>query len=340
MNVYVDKIDSLLLEISSNCNVSCLGCMRNDLLNHNNTTPGIPKNNFLQIDLIKDIIESKMCENISYVDFCGTIDEPTTHPNFLEIIEYITSKGIQVIIQTNGSLRTPDFWKNLANIMKINSRSNVKFSIDGLEDTNHLYRRGSNFKKIIDNAKAYINAGGNAEWQFLIFDWNKHQVDEARNLANELKFNSFKTRPDRADVTIDENELKQRSENFKKNLSKSWNDKINNYNIMAEEKKLTCFAKEERQFFISYDGKVWPCCFLANARYQYYDNWKEYTDRFNLYYEKNWNSLYYHSFESIISNSFYQNDLVQSFESTYHGSGKFDRIIRCTQTCCEKGVTQ
>jgi hypothetical protein len=44
-----------------------------------------------------------------------------------------------------------------------------------LEDTNHLYRENVEWKKIMENARAFISAGGTAHWDMLIFDHNKHQ---------------------------------------------------------------------------------------------------------------------------------------------------------------------
>ena len=50
----------------------------------------------------------------------------------------------------------------------------VTFGIDGLQDTNHLYRISTNFDKIIKNAKAFIDAGGFAKWHMLVFEHNEH----------------------------------------------------------------------------------------------------------------------------------------------------------------------
>lgn len=41
------------------------------------------------------------------------------------------------------------------------------------------------------NAKAFIDAGGRAEWDYLIFKHNEHQVDEAKELSNKMGFHSF-----------------------------------------------------------------------------------------------------------------------------------------------------
>ena len=62
----------------------------------------------------------------------------------------------------------------------------MSFSIDGLEDTNHLYRQDVEWDKIMERAKKFIGAGGRAEWKFIIFRHNQHQVEEARSLSKEL----------------------------------------------------------------------------------------------------------------------------------------------------------
>ena len=41
------------------------------------------------------------------------------------------------------------------------------------------------------NVKSFIQAGGEAHWEFLVFKHNEHQVEEARNLAREMGFKEF-----------------------------------------------------------------------------------------------------------------------------------------------------
>jgi MoaA/NifB/PqqE/SkfB family radical SAM enzyme len=94
---------------------------------------------------------------------------------------------------TNGSLRNPAWWSRLGAVMREeqNLGNYCTFSLDGLEDTNHLYRRNTNWKKIMENAQAFIDAGGIAHWDFIVFEHNEHQVDEARELAIKMGFKNF-----------------------------------------------------------------------------------------------------------------------------------------------------
>ena len=43
----------------------------------------------------------------------------------------------------------------------------------------------------MDNAKAFIDEGGIAEWQYLKFKHNEHQVEEARKMAEDIGFDKF-----------------------------------------------------------------------------------------------------------------------------------------------------
>jgi len=65
------------------------------------------------------------------------------------------------------------------------------FGIDGLEDTNHIYRRGVKWERLQNNFREYIKAGGNAGWQFIVFPWNVHQIEEARQRSLDEGFTSF-----------------------------------------------------------------------------------------------------------------------------------------------------
>jgi tetratricopeptide (TPR) repeat protein len=67
----------------------------------------------------------------------------------------------------------------------------VTFSIDGLADTNSIYRQNTNWDKIMQSVNSFIQAGGKAVWHYLIFEHNQHQVESARTLAEKLGFVEF-----------------------------------------------------------------------------------------------------------------------------------------------------
>ena len=50
----------------------------------------------------------------------------------------------------------------------------------------------NNYQKIIDNASAFIQAGGFATWQFVPYAHNEHQVKNCIKVSQELGFKKFK----------------------------------------------------------------------------------------------------------------------------------------------------
>jgi sulfatase maturation enzyme AslB (radical SAM superfamily) len=89
-------------------------------------------------------------------------------------------------------MRSEEFWFKMGQLFKDKKHWDIVFSIDGLEDTNHLYRRGVEWTKLMNNLTAFIKGGGVAIWEYLIFKHNEHQVDQARQLSVDLGFKEFR----------------------------------------------------------------------------------------------------------------------------------------------------
>ena len=92
-------------------------------------------------------------------------------------------------MNTNAGAQKEEWWQRLAKIY--GRMGSVIFSVDGLEDTNHLYRQNVNWEIVERSMRAFVNAGGRARWDFLIFEHNQHQVEQAKALANEIGFEKF-----------------------------------------------------------------------------------------------------------------------------------------------------
>ena len=94
------------------------------------------------------------------------------------------------MISTNGGLRSVGWWEELGRVM-LRTDSCVELHVDGLRDTNPLYRVHTDFDKIMANARAYMATGARAEWQYILFRHNEHQAEEALALSRELGFSRF-----------------------------------------------------------------------------------------------------------------------------------------------------
>lgn len=332
---YLENPKVLQFEISSNCNANCIGCSRADPFDEKKLNPVIVKNKFLSFDVFKKILNAKRFKDIEEIQFCGSIDDPPMHPGFLDMLRYIvynTNKSI--VIHTNGSLRKPEYWAEMATILK-NSRYTLNFSIDGLKDTNPIYRRGTDFDKIIENAKAFINAGGRPQWQWVVFPWNVHQIEEAKEYAKQIGFVRFKERPDTCLDNRDLDQLYERVDLEKKRSQWDWERYVRSMSDKEYHNgDIYCkTSNDEKAYFVAHTGEIFPCCFLYNIRYQVV-HFPEHTARYDNAYGKNWNNAYYHDVDDILNSPFFKNDLTESWNNRNHeGTKPTDCNPICTNTC-------
>jgi len=180
-----DLINEYQLEITTYCNAACPQCPRND------NGKGINKRMPLcHLDrfVIDQAFDPAMCKRLRQIFFCGSYGDPIMHPDFLGILEDFRRKNptLWLYFHTNGGIHDTDYWAEIAKIMA--GYGQIDFGIDGLGDTLHLYRRNVKFDKVISNASAFIRTGGRAQWNFIVFRHNEHQVEEARQLAKDLGF--------------------------------------------------------------------------------------------------------------------------------------------------------
>ena len=186
-----NNINEYQIEITTYCNAACPQCPRN--INGGVNNPYL-KLEHLSPDVINSTFTDDICNSIDRVFFCGGYGDPIMHPKFLNILKTFRSKNphLWLFLHTNGSAHDTEYWGEMGRIL--NGYGHVEFNIDGLSDTNKLYRINTNFDKILENAKSFINNGGKAKWNFIVFKHNEHQVEDARILANEMGFEEFSTR--------------------------------------------------------------------------------------------------------------------------------------------------
>ena len=188
-----DKVTQVHWEPTDKCNSGCAMCPRYDSQGFELSTL---ENVEWTLESFKKAWTVDFIKDLNKVLACGNFGDPCACKEFVDMYEYMReiNPNIELACNTNGSLRTQDWWARLGKV--ITQRPDrtggyCTFSIDGLEDTNHLYRRGTVWKNIMRNAEAFIAAGGEAHWDFIVFEHNEHQVDEARDLAIKMGFKNF-----------------------------------------------------------------------------------------------------------------------------------------------------
>lgn len=280
-----EDVEWLHLESTSRCNAWCSACPRNK------KGFGIA-DGFIEQDITVEKLSNvlNILPNLKTVQFCGNYGDCISGKNFTALIDLILSyENIKKIhIHTNGSLKTVQWWDDLANKIKHLEHS-VIFALDGLEDTHAIYRQNTNFYKIIENAQAFISAGGTAVWQFIPFEHNKHQIKDAIKLSKKLKFNKFvilknKVRfPEKSyhyktgkllDIKPIE-EIKKFNQKSNLPIEKKHTHKNNKLNLHD------CMHLYLKSIYVDATGKISNCCYLTNTDYR--DIAKNFED-------KNWQS--------------------------------------------------
>jgi len=180
-----DQITEYQIEITSYCNAACPQCPRND--NGAGINKYMPLRH-LDRGVIDQVFGPELCQKLRQVFFCGSYGDPIMHPEFLDILRDFRKKHptLWLYIHTNGGVHDREYWTEIAKIM--NGHGQIDFGIDGLEDTLHLYRRNVKYNKVIENARAFIQAGGRAQWNFIVFKHNQHQIADAIKLSQDLGF--------------------------------------------------------------------------------------------------------------------------------------------------------
>jgi sulfatase maturation enzyme AslB (radical SAM superfamily) len=229
----------------------------------------------LSVSRLKDIIST--LPNCDTLQYCGNVGDVIASKNIQQHIQLAAECHVPNIqFHTNGGMRSSQWWAELPKYFT-NKNFSVTFAIDGLEDTNHLYRRRVRWEILFANIKSFINNGGKAKWQFLLFEHNKHQLLECYKLSKQLGFEDFIC-------------IKNPHTNGNTNISPTidisdkklvMHEMIEiNENIKFEEKH--CFHLRLPSLFVNYQGIITPCCHLSTTNIDNVDITKNFSKQSHL----------------------------------------------------------
>jgi MoaA/NifB/PqqE/SkfB family radical SAM enzyme len=270
--INIDEVREVHLELSTNCNASCPLCPRNYFGYPYNA--GYPDTE-LSLDNIKTIFSPEFIAQLRVIRFNGNLGDFMLARDGLAITAYFRQHNptARIDISTNGSARTTAFWSELAQYNPV-----VRFALDGLEDTHHLYRQNTNFHTVLKNAQAFIDAGGTASWKMVLFDHNRHQVDAARAMSQDLGFAEFEL----VDHGRDDGPVFDRDGNITHTIGSRWPKPQENVVFYLNRQKehgnkkryliqdapgstpINCVTKGPRKtIYIAANGEVYPCCWTG-----------------------------------------------------------------------------
>ena len=314
------------LEITANCNAECPLCARTEM--------GMPLrgNNEITLANIKHVFPTReACEGKEF-KLCGVLGDPIINEECLEICEYLSSQGGNINMSTNGGYNNEQWWQRLAEVNNLY----VDFSVDGFKDTNHIYRVNVNWATLERNMRAYMGAGGKANWVFIPFDHNEDDYEPAKALAQELGMRFVRRTSGRNEFNKDRKHKPKKAEEVKLNNSKKLPhndlDKLKEIYTSKDPKvvdeivsTIACQHYEEPEAFIASDMTLWPCCFLYGDAIHMYEKITRTTDR-------DFNNLHKYSIDEILQTDFYQ-----SLKERWYASHP-DHLRKCIRACGLKGI--
>lgn len=355
-----NSIDEYQLEITTYCNAACPQCPRNE--NGQGINKRMPLTH-LSRSVIDRVFDQSLCRRLRQVFFCGSYGDPIMHPDFLDILRDFRRKNptLWLYFHTNGGVHEPEYWSEIANIMA--GYGQIDFGIDGLEDTLHLYRRNVKYSRVIENAQSFISAGGRAQWNFIVFRHNQHQVEQAQQLGQQLGFSkvlirktgrffNHRTVEEMSSWPVADNEYELEPPSMPEYRNQSMvflPDLKRQYNSIKEyfdSTSIRCDALIGPKAVINAQGLVLPCNFFNHNLYdrRFYEsgvlpeanelstvNGKNQVRAFLESYDLDSFNIHMHTLEEIFANPMWC-DLVASWNKTLAQG----RLFECAMTCGSK----
>jgi MoaA/NifB/PqqE/SkfB family radical SAM enzyme len=245
----MDKIRQLTTELTFRCNAKCPACHRQKALAVNLNDAKYT----ISLDQFKQLFNPELLQNLEWLMLNGNFGDSIMNKQFREIISYVKSQGTKLKIHTNGGIHGIDYWTDVGNILTKDDI--INFDLDGLQDTHHIYRINTTFDKVFENAMAVINTNRTqVHWKYIVFEHNKHQVEEARELAERSGFTTFSTVKTSRDV-------------FAPKTGSFVHTKKTDA-FQSAERQIHCVWDNWGKWYISPEGLVFRCCWTGG---HYYD---------------------------------------------------------------------
>jgi len=166
------------IDASHRCPFRCPQCVRQKTISQN------------QIRRSFDLSEENFTKILRYYEkgltFCGQISDPIYHPRFLEFLKLCDGQNKAIRIATVGSGKSDEWWNEAYSYGL--GENQWTFGVDGIDEKSELYRVGSNFKDQWRRMQQGRDLGHVIVWQFIIFGYNEHEIEQAVEIAKNENF--------------------------------------------------------------------------------------------------------------------------------------------------------
>jgi MoaA/NifB/PqqE/SkfB family radical SAM enzyme len=185
--MFLDSVNSIHIEPTTACNAACPSCLRNFY------SQPLPASQLTISEFNTDWLGKLDWGDPKRILIQGNYGDIIMHSDPVGFCEAAVAQWplAEVILYTNGAALKPDVWRQFAKL-----GCTVEFGIDGADQQTHArYRINTRLDRILQNAQAFIQAGGKAVWAFTQFAHNVHQTEQVKLMAKQLGFDYCVIRP-------------------------------------------------------------------------------------------------------------------------------------------------
>ncbi len=178
-------LETIYIYASGACNLNCSHCWINPEFQEHGTASSL----HLSPDLVKSAVEQGKPLGLRSVKLTG--GEPLLNPAFRDIVEFISTEGLAIVVETNGTLVTREMALFLASTRK---PTFVSVSVDGADAETHdgLRRVKGSFVRAVQGIKNLVEAGIRPQLICTLHRNNVSQVKGVVELARNLGCGSVK----------------------------------------------------------------------------------------------------------------------------------------------------
>ncbi len=248
---------SLSIEPTTACNLRCPECP-SGLRSFTRPTGN------LDIKLYQKVVD-EMSSHLIYLNFYFQ-GEPFIHKLLPQMIKYADAKGIYTSTSSNGHFLNDDSARAIID----SGLKRLIISIDGTtQETYENYRKGGNLDKVVEGCKTLLKwrdkYGAKTPlivFQFLVVKPNEHQIPEILRLGKSLGVDEVMLKTAQLYDFENGNPLMPENERYAR-YKRLENGKYAIKNSLDNQ----CW-KLWHSTVITWDGRVVPCCFDKDAKYE------------------------------------------------------------------------
>ncbi len=248
---------SLSIEPTTACNLGCPECP-SGLKQFSRDTGNLKAENFNRwLD--------QLAPTLSYLNFYFQ-GEPFIHNEILQFISKASAAGIYTSTSTNAHFITEERAEEIIR----SGLDRILISIDGTtQEVYEQYRVNGTLQKVLDGTKLLVEARKNLKsktphiiFQFLVVRPNEHQIEDAKQLANEYKVDEIRFKTAQVYDYENGNPLIPTIEKYSR-YKRHANGKFSVKSSLENH----CWRMWSGAV-VTWDGKVVPCCFDKDATHE------------------------------------------------------------------------